>query len=184
MAQPCSGSRPASVPLSARFAEVAGASDGSPVSGAMPNRCALTIAGRSTVGAPAAGHPGQPPRRVAAGTERAPDQARRAGPRSRRQAGPWRSRAPRPQVPGRRPPGGARARRFDRLAACGAWSAGPGKPRHDTGCRRAATRRKGAGKRCNDGHLCDTSQTGLAIVSPIGECRTRHLCHRLLGPYK
>ena len=142
MAQPCSGSRPASVPVSARFAEVAGASDGSPVSGAMPNRCALTIAGRSTVGA-AGGRSGTAADVARRRNRARARRARRAGPRSRWRGGPWRSTAPRPQVPGRRPRGGARARRFDRLAACGAWSAGPGKPRHDTGCRRAATRRKG-----------------------------------------
>ena len=59
----------------------------------------------------------------------------------------------------------------------------PVKPRHDTGCRRAATRRKGAGKRSNDGHLCDTSQTWLAIrVSPFGECRRQSLVHRPRRP--
>ncbi len=147
MAQPRSGSRPASVPVSVRLADVAGASEGSPDCAATPNRCAFTMAAMSTL-APGASHDRrarQPS--LVGGAEHAPQQGGELGGDDEDQDEADDRRAPRPRA--RRPrrrSGGARARRYGRLAASLCLARGPGKPRHDTGSRRAATRRKTGGK--------------------------------------
>src|SRR5688572_3348825 len=181
MAQPFSGSRPARVPVSERFAVVAGAWDGSPEFAATPNRWALTIAGRSTVGATGGRSAtsvtsSSPPEPSARQTRAASCAAIRIANTTvaiegATVASPW------------APPAGRRKGATIRSTSCmRCLVRGAGKPRHDTGCRRAATRQKGRENEVTTGTCATLLKLGLQRCRHLANAGPRHLCHRLLTP--